>query len=46
MSRDEADILYYIEIALFIGITLATNPVINHECENDRDVITTNGTYP
>jgi len=27
-------------------VNLATNPVISHEREKDREVFTTNGTYP
>ena len=27
-------------------VNLVTNPVISHECGNDREVLTTSGTYP
>ena len=27
-------------------VTLVTNPVTSHECGKDREVLTTNGTYP
>jgi IMP cyclohydrolase len=37
-------------LAFVIGdtcsVNMLTNPVISYECDKDREVLTTNGTYP